>query len=230
MQAGGLNGNEKDAMAQRARLHRRIAGMLHKRLHEARFDELQDPRDSRGQRWRLTALLHAALVGLCAGCRSVADVEQLTDDMSAAMRSWLGIERRAADTTLRELLCKLTPAALRPCLHAVVRAAHRRKALASCALPFGVVSLDGKATALPSCDDFYAQRQSQSETTLVGVVRTITSVLVTHPARPCLDVLPVPASTNEMGIFETALRALWEVYGGSDLFRSEPSGEGRETS
>ena len=175
-------------------------------------------------------LVHAALVGLCAGCRSLAEVEQLTSDISPAMRRWLGIGRRVPDTTLRELLCRLRPAALRPHLHAVIRAAIRRKALSERLLPFGVVSLDGKGTALPSCDDFYAQRQSQSETRLVGVVRTVQSVLVSHPARPCLDVLPIPASTHSMGIFETALRALWKAYGGSDLFRSEPSGERRETS
>ncbi len=206
-------------MAERTRLHRRLAGMLRKRLHEARLGELDDPRDERGQRWKLPTLLHAALLGLCAGCRSLGEVEQLTSRLSAAVRRWFGIGRRVPDTTLRDLLCQLRPAALRAHLHAVVRAAVRRKALSDSALPFGVVSLDGKGTALPSCDDFYAQRQSQSEGALVGVVRTVTSVLVSHPARPCLDVLPIPAATNEMGIFETALHALWQVYGGTDLFR-----------
>ena len=138
MQAGGLSGNEEDAMAESTRPRRRIAGMLRKRIHEARLGELRDPRDPRGQRWKLAPLLHAALVGLSAGCRSLAEVEQLTSNMSLPMRRWLGVVRRVPDTTLRELLCKLTPAALRPHLHAVVRAAHRRKALASCALPFGV--------------------------------------------------------------------------------------------
>ncbi len=73
-------------MAERARLHRRLAGMLRKRLHEARLDELDDPRDERGQRSELPKLLHAALLGLCAGCRSLAEVEQLTSAMSRALR------------------------------------------------------------------------------------------------------------------------------------------------
>lgn len=206
-------------MAEQARLHRRIAGMLRKRLADARFDELADPRDPRGLRWKLTTLLHTAIVGLCAGCVSLAQLEELTQRLAVPMRRWLGIARRVPDTTLRDLLCKLTPTKLRRHLHAVIRAAVRRKALAERALPFGVVALDGKGTAVPSCDDGYAQRQTQSEGPLVGVTRTVTSVLVSHPARPCLDVMPIPASTNEMGVFETALRALCRAYHGLDLFR-----------
>lgn len=206
-------------MTERTRLHRRIAGMLRKRLHEARLDALDDPRHRRGRRWELVTLLHGVLVGLCAGCNNLAQLEELTSHLGAPMRRWLGIARRLPDTTLRDVLCMLTPSELRPHLHAVLHAARRRKALAECALPFGVASLDGKATAVPSCDDCYAQRQTQSEGSLVGVVRTVTTVLVSHPARPCLDVLPIPASTNEMGVFDTALRALWSVYGDSELFR-----------
>ena len=47
-----------------------------------------------------------------------------------------------------------------PVLHAVVRQAQRRKALEPSALPFGVVSLDGKGFSIPAADDWYAQRQT----------------------------------------------------------------------
>jgi predicted transposase YbfD/YdcC len=102
----------------------------------------------------------------------------------------------------------------------VVRAAHRRKALAPVGLPFGVVAMDGKGTSLPSCDDEYAQRQSQRDgALLVGVVRTMTCTLVSSPAMPCIDALPIPAATNEMGQFAAHLRRLADVYRGIDLFR-----------
>lgn len=58
-------------MAQSARTKRRIVGMAAKRLGEAGLDEVLDPRDERGRRWSLPALLAGALVGLMAGCRSL---------------------------------------------------------------------------------------------------------------------------------------------------------------
>jgi len=78
--------------------------------------------------------------------------------------------------------------------------------------------LDGKSTALPSCDDLYAQRQTQ-DGKLIGVLRTMTVSLVTTPAQPCIDAIPIPAHTNEMAWFCTCLDALVTAYGRGDLFR-----------
>jgi len=145
------------------RLKRRIVGALTKRLREARLDEVEDPRDRRGRRWQLKTLLGAALLGLVAGCRSLLQVEALTEDLSLAARQRFGLTRRLPDTTLHNLLWQLQPQQVLPVLHRVVRAAHRRRALVPDELPFGVVSLDGKSTAVPACDEYYAQRQSQHE-------------------------------------------------------------------
>ena len=102
----------------------------------------------------------------------------------------------------------------------MVNKAQRRRALESAELPFGVVSLDGKAFSIPSCDDWVAQRQTQGEDgALVGIVRTVTATLTSCDARPIIDVTPIPAPTNEMGIFEHALTSLCAAYDGSDLFR-----------
>lgn len=194
--------------------------MLAKRLGEARLDEIDDPRDARGRRWALSALLSGALSGLMAGCRSLKAVEELTDELTLPVRRKLGINRRIPDTTLRDTLSMLEPDALRPALHASVRAARRRKALDADGLPFGVVALDGKATVVPACDDLFAQRQTAAEdAAVVGAVRTVTATLVSASARPVVDVTSIPASTNEMGIFERALDALMATYCRSDLFR-----------
>jgi predicted transposase YbfD/YdcC len=204
-------------MGNRNRLTRRIAGMLGKNLQLAKLDQVTDPRDRRGQRWSLTQLLTALLVGLASGCKSLTEVERLTDDMSPKMRRWLRLERRVPDTTLRDMLCTLSPTALPPCLHAVTKAASRRKALKPAQLPFGVIALDGKTTTLPSCDDWYAQRQSVRP--LRGAVRSVTATLVSSSARPCIHVTPIPAHTNEMGSFEQALSAVVSAYQGQDMFR-----------
>jgi hypothetical protein len=207
-------------MAQEARLTRRMLGALTARLPETRLDRVKDPRGMRGRRWVLETLLRAVLVALVAGCKSLSQAEALTAEMSVPLRKRLGIARRIADTTMRDALCALDPEELRGPLHAVVRAAHRRKALEPDELPFGVVAMDGKSTALPSCDDDYAQRQSQGERAhLVGVVRTTTCTLISSRAKPCIDALPIPAATNEMGQFEVHLRSLVDAYRGIDLFR-----------
>jgi hypothetical protein len=58
------------------------------------------------------------LVAIVAGCKSLAQTEALTAEMSVAARRRLGLARRIADTTLRDLLCVLEPEELRRPLHA----------------------------------------------------------------------------------------------------------------
>jgi hypothetical protein len=217
--AFGLQPQRKAFMAQEARLTRRMIGVLAARLPEARLDQVKDPRGLRGRRWALPILLRAVLVAMVAGCKSLALAEALTAEMSVPLRKRLGIARRIADTTMRDVLCALDPEELRGPLHALVRAAHRRKALEPEKLPFGVVALDGKSTAIPSCDDEYAQRQSLGEGGVIGVVRTMTCTLISSRAMPCIDAIPIPAVTNEMGQFEASVRSLAQTYDGIDLFR-----------
>lgn len=38
-------------------------------------------------------------------------------------------------------------------------------------------------------------------------------------AKPIIDVMPIPAHTNEIGAFERALDALWKAYRGVELFQ-----------
>ena len=203
-----------------ARMNRRLYGLLTKRLDEAQLDDVRDPRDARGRRWKLSTLLRAVLGGLLAGAQSLADVEAQSARLSRPVRRLLGVRRRVADTTLRDALCSLEPDELRKPLQALVRAAQRRKSLDPDELPFGVISLDGKHFSLPSSDDYYAQRQTHDENApLVGVVRTVTATLTSIAAQPIIDVTPIPAHTNEMGIFVLALERVCRAFAGLDLFR-----------
>jgi hypothetical protein len=198
-----------------AQMNRRIFGMLTKRLDEAVFDQVEDRRDDRGKRWPLTSLLRAVVGAMISGSQSLSDVEALTERLSRPVRGLLGVRRRLPDTTLRSGLCGVEPWQVVPALHAVVRRAQRRKSLEPSELPFGVVSLDGKAFSIPAADDWYAQRQTQGEgKPLMGVVRSITATLTSSAARPIIDVTPVPAFTNEMGAFETALDSVCGAYNG----------------
>lgn len=207
-------------MAQEARLTRRLAGVLATRLSEARLEQVADPRSELGRRWPLATLLRAAVVGCAAGSKSLAQVENLTDEMSPAMRRLLSIGRAVPDTTLRDTLVRIEPPQVSRCIHAVAKAARRRKALEPEGLPFGVVAMDGKGTATRAWDDQYSQRQPHSAGLgASGVVRTMTCSLISSRVKLCLDAISVPASTNEMGQFQASLRSLVATYGRGDFFR-----------
>lgn len=206
-------------MAQTARLRRRIAGILSARLADLQLEQVPDPRCARGMRWQLPTLLITVLAGMLAGCTSLQGVEQLTEFMTRAVRRLLGIARRVPDTTMRTVVCALMPEAIRPVIHRQVLAAHRRKSLELNGLPIGVVAIDGKSTAIPSCDEQYAQRQTAEGGALVGVVRTMTCCLISAAGLPCLDAIPIPAQTNEMATFPHCISELKRVYGHLNLFQ-----------
>ena len=200
-------------------MNRRLFGCLSARLPEVGLDEIVDNRDRRGRRWTLPAMLTAVVSGMVAGCQSLAEVEALTEEMALAARWRLGLKRRTPDTTLRDALVTIEPEELRKALHRQVRAAHRRKALEPVGLPFGVVAMDGKVTLAQELDGTYAQLQPHSEgQKAIAVVRTVTCSLVSSAARVCIDAVPIPAVTNEMGWFQQSLSELVAAYS-KGLFR-----------
>ena len=114
-----------------------------------RFDQVADPRDRRGQRWKLSALLSSALVSLVLLARSLRRAEQLSEDLAGSrLLRRLGVNRRVPDSTLGDALANVAPQALLDQLHRQVRAEHRRKALRPERLPVGVIAVDGKTPAV----------------------------------------------------------------------------------
>lgn len=195
---------------------RRIGGFLAARLPELRLSNVRDPRASRGRRWHISQLLVATLTGLMTGCKSLADVEAMTDSLSRCMRRLLRIPRRLADTTLRDTLCRMPIESLRALLHRAIRAARRRKALKPVGLPFHMAAMDGKACVLTSWAGAYSQRVLPESGRPFGLLRSVTTTLATAAGKPCIDINPIPSRTNEMGWFQTALTDLLEAY--PDLF------------
>lgn len=215
------------------RTQKRLFHFFLARLPELGLRHIADPRKTRGQRWKeLGCVLRGALLALVCGKNNLREVEHFTDVVAGATKRLLQLPRRLPDTTLRHHLVRIDPNALRQSLHQLNHAAHRRKALAPQGLPFGVVAFDGKYTMLSPWKadqdqrlfdvDFnhtYAQVQSQSETSTTHRVGTFTCALVSCRAVPCLDCLPIPADTNEMGYFQTALSHLEAAYGTLSLYR-----------
>lgn len=203
-------------MTQGKRL-RRMFGFFRARLPELRLRDVRDPRSRRGRKWRIEQLLSTVLCGMMAGCKSLAKLESLGDWLSLEVRQRLRLPEKIADTTCRDALCRLNVESVRQVLHRAVRAARRRKALQVIGLPFHMVALDGKATALPNGTGPYAQWHRPEEGKPYALLRTTTATLATASGKPCIDVLPIAAHTNEMGHFATAFGELVRVYG--KLFR-----------
>lgn len=195
-------------------LRRRTAGILNSRLPDLDLERMSDPRHEKGRKWKQEQLATATLTALMAGRKSTAEAESLTEQLSPAMRKKLGLVRRLPDTTWRDWLCQLPATEVRNLIHRCVRAAGRRNALGRFGFPLHVVAMDGKSQVLPSWDEEYAQYNHHEESGLeYGHLRTVTSCLVTARGRPCLDAFPIPASTNEMGIFEDAFGELVRLHG-----------------
>lgn len=192
---------------------RRVAGLLAARLPELDLEAVPDPRAREG-RWTLAQILRTTLVGLMAGCKSLWETEDLTDRLSSPMRRLLRVPRRLADTTMRDALCRPElVGGLRAALHRAAHAAWRRKALAPVGLPCGVLALDGKVTAVPSINGQFAQTHHPEHGPVYGLIRTVTCALVSAAGRPCIDAIPIPAHTNEMGHFQAAFASVVRTYG-----------------
>jgi hypothetical protein len=201
-------------MAQEGRLTKRMAGLVMARLPDLQLEEMPDHRSHQGRRWELPPLFIAALTGLIAGCKSIAQVEDLTEEMSLPMRRKLRLKGRVPDTTLRETLVGASPDEVRTRLHLQVKAARRRKSLEAFGLPFGVLMMDGKGSALPSWDNKYAQRKTYDDRRgAYGLLRTISCALVSARVKLCIDAVPLPADTNEMGYYQEALAQQLSTYG-----------------
>jgi hypothetical protein len=196
----------------RERVTRRVAGLLAARLPELDLEGVPDLRAREG-RWKLSQILRATLLGLMAGCRSLSESEVLTETLAPVMRRRLKLPRRLADTTARDALCRVPLDGLRAALHRLARAAWRRKALGPVGLPMSVVAMDGKSTALPTLNHLLVQNQHPEVGLPYGLVRTMTCTLVSATGRPCLDAVPIPGHTNEVGHFQVAFKSLVETYG-----------------
>lgn len=193
-----------------------MGGALVARHPDLELERVPDPR-ARHRRWRLPTILSGVLFGLMAGCRNLGETEQLTARLSLTMRRLFRLPRRLPDTTMRDLLCRVSLEELRAVLHRLIHAAWRRKALRCVGLPFHAVALDGKSTALPCWDDRFVQRNIPEKGLPYGLARTVTCSLVTAPGRPCIDAIPIPVKTNEMGAFQDCFESICTTYG--SLFR-----------
>lgn len=181
---------------------RRVQKFLDRHLSSPafRWDDLTDPRARRGRRWDLSEVLDAARTGMLAGCLSLRSVEALTDEMGQVGRQY--VPRRLPDTTLWDLLPRLSVEELREQSRRQVRSFWRAKSLEPEGLPCGVASFDGKGLgALEHDAEGDAQKGHRQDGSPYWLSRMLRVVLTSSAAKPCLDQIPIGAKTNEVATF-----------------------------
>ena len=213
-------------------LRRRIKTMqtyLEQRHEALRFEGVADPRDRRGRRWKLGALLGCALTSLVLLSRSLRRAEQLSCDLvGSRLLRRLGIRRRVPDSTLGDALALVAPSELLAELHRQVRAEQRRKALGPERLPGGVIAIDGKVQAVLAApaNPYTCQRQGGQDGPARYLHRVLNATLISARAAVCIQQLPIAAWSNEMGSFRAFFEELLAAYGRSDLFEVVTSDAG----
>lgn len=201
-------------------LRRRIATLqsfLHQRREALCFENITDPRDPRGVRWSLPTLLQTAMWGMLTIGRSLRATEELSEDLAGSGKR-LRIPRRVPDSTLGDTLCRLDSGELRAHLRQQIHVEQRRKSLMPKVLPIGAVSIDGKETARTRTQCHAAsQEQTGPDGQPQFSFRVLNASLISAAAPVCIDQMPIPAATNEMGSFQCFVRDLLSAYGRSKM-------------
>ncbi len=195
-----------------------IQTFLHQRREALCFDEIRDPRRRRGRRWSSQTLLSAAVLSLMMLAKSLRSAERLSADLASGGRI-KGLRRRVPDSTLGDYLSRLSPAPVRHHVHTHILAEHRRKALEPTVLPIRAIAIDGKNVATldyPANRD--CQKQSQEGQAPHYLYRVVNATLISSAAAVCIDQMPIPASTNDMGVFPAFYADLSRRYGRASLF------------
>jgi len=195
-----------------------VQSFIGQRREALQFDGVRDPRRRRGRRWLAQTLLSMATMSLMMQARSLRAAERLSEDLVGGRLK--GLARRVPDSTLGDFLAEVSPTPLRRHLHKHVLAEHRRKALEPTVLPIRAVAIDGKCVATL---DHEANRfcQKQSGTEGKGphwLFRVVNATLISSAAAVCIDQQPIPAATNDMGVFPSFFAALMRTYGRANLF------------
>lgn len=165
---------------------------------------VDDPR-SPNRRHPLAGILSLVTVGIAAAQLGLRRIEDLGSDLSPRRRQGLGLTRGAvADTTIYELLSKLSEEQFRPVLWHQVRRDLESKAIVNDLFAGGVASYDGKGAGAGLGDAPNSQCRASTcdeEGTKYWDAFALRACLTSSSARPVLDQQYIPRKKNEASTF-----------------------------
>lgn len=181
---------------------------IEKRLDDAQFSKVSDPRRAASVTYALPAMLSALVVAIVTGARALRQLEQRMAQLVAKLGRFHGLTRRIADNTFSTLLPRLRLSEVLACLHRMVKAEQgsderlkptvenvaELRALLSAHYPQGQL-------CVPDVGDPHVK------------LRVHTATLISSEAAVCIHQRPVEGHTNEIGAMPALLDELKAVYG-----------------
>lgn len=230
-----------------------------RRVTDARFEKLVDPRDSSWVKHPLGSTLSLGVMALASGARSTRSVEERSTQLRGPVRRAIGLERRVSDNAFGGLLGRLDPVCLRAPLHRQVKAEWKRGRLRPEDGPLNrsSVAIDGKHVAtipekrlrslISQRTDLDGQQldadelrrvlstqfpnvQLQESTGgLCGLMRVHRATLISSKAAVVIDQWPLKGATNEEGTIRQTLRGLFSAYGRTNIVEMVTADAGNAT-
>ncbi len=217
---------------------------LVRRVSDARFEQVDDPRVEGKETYPLDTLLAAMVVAMVTRARSLRQVEERTAQVVQKHESWMGLNERIADNTFSKVLPRLRVEDLVACGHAAVKAEHRRGNLKPTVLPIATIAIDGKNVATLRWHDLCQvlrldpkQASPEQVKSLLAqrypavqfcapehgqpyaLARVHTVTLISSDAAVGIHQRATLGHTNEIGSMPELLEELHDAYGRTNLFR-----------
>ncbi len=132
------------SVKQRSRRVKKYVARRAKRLRRDLNQHVRDPRGRRGVQLKFAGFLNALLTGMVVCCKTMRDVEELTEELDIRDTKGKAADK-IGDTTLGDVVAKMNPDDFWQPLVRQIRDMNRRKELKPIGLPCGVATVDGKA-------------------------------------------------------------------------------------
>ena len=217
---------------------------LDRRFKDLLLERVPDPRTPGNVVHSMQAILYAVIFAVVSGTQTLRGVEDRTEQLRPKAKKKMGIAEKIADNTIGNVLPRVSPEALRPCLVRLVKAEHRRGVLKPTVLPIGTVAIDGKNLGTLRWHDMcrvlnlepdeatpqqvknlmaeaypIAQFCQPKKGKPYALVRAHTVTLTSSDSAVCVYQRAILGNTNEIGSMPALIGELFETYGKTSLFR-----------